>query len=65
MEEDIILLAQAMYNSVALIDMANGGDRPITLLSMLLRLLIRARGSYITKSEGWGWARLEALLGSL
>eukprot|EP00972_Heterocapsa_arctica_P034083 5017719-Heterocapsa_arctica.AAC.1 len=49
MEEELTLPAQAMYNSVALIDKPDGGDRPITLLSMLYRLLIRARRSYITK----------------
>eukprot|EP00972_Heterocapsa_arctica_P092199 13599013-Heterocapsa_arctica.AAC.1 len=49
MEEEVMLPAQAPYNSVALIDKADVGDRPITLLSMLYRLLIRVRRSYISK----------------
>ena len=43
MERELMLPAQALLNLVALIDRPDGGDRPITLLPMLYRLLIRMR----------------------
>eukprot|EP00972_Heterocapsa_arctica_P046916 6925992-Heterocapsa_arctica.AAC.1 len=49
MELELMLPAQALFNSVALIDKPDGSDRPITLLSMLYRLLIIMRRSFVSQ----------------
>ena len=47
MESRMILPAQGMLNAVALLDKPDGGDRPISLMCMLYRLLLRMRRPFV------------------